>query len=86
MILVDAGSPISNGVSNDAMDTQSLHGTTKSGTASGWINVLAGGSGSVPGVSGQSTLSRKSGNKSSSKENIFKYDSFSDRYISKKYR
>lgn len=60
-ILVEAGSPVSNGVSSDANDTQSLHGTIKSGATSGWINALAGG-GALPGVSAQSTLSRKSGN------------------------
>ena len=45
---------MSNGLNHEANDTGSLYGTTKSGATGGWINAVAG-------VSGQSTLSRKSG-------------------------
>ena len=58
MILVDIGSSIPNGLNNEANDAASLAGTTKAG-ASGWTNALV--TGGAPGVSGQSTLSRKSG-------------------------
>ncbi len=59
---MDVGNSIPNGLSNEINDGASLYGTTKSGQPTGWINALAGGgSGAVAGVSGQSTLSRKSG-------------------------
>jgi hypothetical protein len=59
LILVDIGSSMSNGLNNEANDAASLAGTTKAGASSGWINASA--AGGVAGVSGQSTLSRKSG-------------------------
>ncbi len=50
MGLVDVGSSIPNGLNNEMNDAASLYGPMKSGG----VNPLAG-------VSGQSTLSRKSG-------------------------
>jgi hypothetical protein len=83
-ILVDVGRSISNGLNNEANDATSLAGTTRSGAPTGWINVLATGP-TAPGVSGQSTLSRKSGKKHpvdhfSTSNSIFRFS-----YISKKY-
>ena len=60
-ILVDIVSSIPNGVSSETVDSASLHGTTKSGATSGWINTLTSSSGTMAGISGQSTLGRKSG-------------------------
>lgn len=51
---MDIGSSLPNGHSSDLNDAMSIYGASKSGKAVGLINTMAG-------VSGQSTLSRKSG-------------------------
>ncbi|CAF3028596.1 unnamed protein product [Rotaria sp. Silwood2] len=59
---IDSSNSMQNGLSNEATDAASLYGTTRGGATTGWINALAGSTaGAVQGVSGQSTLSRKSG-------------------------
>ena len=61
MYLVDVGNSVPNGLNSDGNDAASLYGTTKSGAPTGWTNVLASGSAPAVGVSGQSTISRRSG-------------------------
>jgi hypothetical protein len=61
LYLVDVGNSVPNGLNNEGNDAGSLYGTTKSGPPTGWVNALASGSTAAPGVSGQSTISRKSG-------------------------
>ncbi|CAF1456162.1 unnamed protein product, partial [Adineta steineri] len=58
-VTIDVSNSIPNGINNEVNDGSSLYGTNKSGTT-GWINTLAGNTAVATGVSGQSTISRKS--------------------------
>ncbi|CAF0765748.1 unnamed protein product [Adineta ricciae] len=57
---IDASSSIQNGLNNEASDVASLYGTGKGTASTGWMNTLAGNAAVAPGVSAQSTISRKS--------------------------